>query len=109
MTDSRNFTVLTYAAYRDETNCFKILFEYALKHIERKVFSNVTITEWVNFTTDDNFTALHFATKHGNYTMLHLLVERAAADLSIKNKFGATVMHIAAQQDQPLSLYYLNQ
>jgi len=34
-------------------------------------------------------------------------VEKAGADLSIKNKYGSTVMHIAAQQDQPLSLYYL--
>ena len=64
---------------------------------------------WVNQTTDDEFTALHFATKHGNYTMLMFLVERANADLYIQNKYGATAMHIAAQQDQPLSLYYLHQ
>ena len=25
----------------------------------------------------------------------------------IRNKFGSTAMHIAAQQDQPLSIYYL--
>jgi ankyrin repeat protein len=36
-----------------------------------------------------------------------MLIEKAGADLYIKNKFGATIMHIAAQQDQPLSLYYL--
>lgn len=29
MVDSRGFTVLAYAAYRNQTNCFKILFEYA--------------------------------------------------------------------------------
>jgi ankyrin repeat protein len=38
---------------------------------------------WVNQTTDDEFTALHFATKHGNYNMLALLVEKARADLYI--------------------------
>jgi|TARA_B110000305_G_C19223815_1_gene531855 ankyrin repeat protein len=38
--------------------------------------------------------------------MLTTLVEKGGADLKIKNKFGATVMHIASQQDQPLSLYY---
>jgi len=32
MQDSRNFTVLTYAAYRNLTNVFKVLFEYAWKH-----------------------------------------------------------------------------
>lgn len=97
MVDSRNFTVLTYAAYRDDTNCFKILFEYAYRLIAQNTFEkSISMNTWVNFTTDDNFTALHFATKHGNYTMLSLLVEKGEADLQIKNKFGATVMHIAA-------------
>ena len=30
MKDSLNFTVLSYAAYKNDANCFKILFEYAL-------------------------------------------------------------------------------
>jgi len=90
--DSRRFTVLTYAAYRNDTNCFKILFEYAIKRSNK-----VDMSVWVNQTTDDEFTALHFATKHGNYTMLMFLVERANADLYIQNKYGATAMHIAAQ------------
>ena len=38
--------------------------------------------------------------------MLTLLVEKAGADLNIRNRLGASVMHIAAQKDQPLSLYY---
>ena len=63
--------------------------------------------DWVNHLTEDNFTALHFATKHGNYNILSLLVEKAGADLYITNKCG-TAMHIAAQQDKPLSLYYLH-
>ena len=32
MMDSRKFTVLTYSAYRNQTNCFKILFEYAWRY-----------------------------------------------------------------------------
>jgi len=54
------------------------------------------LKNWVNTKADDNFTALHFAAKHGNYTMLKILVEKAGADLSIRNQFGANVMHIAA-------------
>ena len=57
--------------------------------------------------TEDEFTALHFATRHGNYTMLSLLCEKANADMYIQNKYGSTAIHIAAQQDQPLSIYYL--
>jgi ankyrin repeat protein len=78
MQDSRNFTVLTYSAYKNDTNCFKILFEYAFK-----TSSKHEMNAWANQTTDDQFTALHFATKHGNYTMLTYLVERASADLYI--------------------------
>ena len=32
MVDAKQFTLLTYAAYRNQTNCFKILFEYGWKH-----------------------------------------------------------------------------
>jgi len=64
------------------------------------------LKQWVNTPSDDNFVALHFATRNGNYTMLRLLVEEADADLFVQTKFGSTVMHIAAQQDQPLSLYF---
>jgi hypothetical protein len=31
--------------------------------------------------------------------MLTYLVEKAGVDLYVKNKFGSTVMHIAAQND----------
>lgn len=43
MFDSRKFSVLTYAAYRDDTNCFKILFEYASRFISQKLFTNITM------------------------------------------------------------------
>ena len=42
MKDSRDFSVLTYAAYRNNTNCFKILFEYAWKKVFR---NNTEVTE----------------------------------------------------------------
>lgn len=111
MMDSRKFTVLTYSAYRNQTNCFKILFEYALKHgLDEQNLSVSQVDKlqnWVNLKTEDEFTALHFATRHGNYTMLSLLCEKANADMYIQNKYGSTAIHIAAQQDQPLSIYYL--
>lgn len=110
MVDSRNFTVLSYAAYRNQTNCFKILFEYGWRlcfQDESKRESRVALFQsWINTPTEDQFTALHFATRHANLTILSLLVEKGGADIYQRNKFGSTVMHIAAQQDQPLSLYY---
>jgi len=38
--------------------------------------------------------------------MLKLLVDEADADRYVQTKYGSTVMHIAAQQDQPLSLQF---
>lgn len=105
MKDSRNFTILAFAAYRNQTNCFKILFHYALKYFFGDT-KQQELKNWVNTRTDDSFTALHFAVKWANHCIIDMLVEEAGADLDIKNKFGSSVMHIAAQQDQPLSLYY---
>lgn len=60
---------------------------------ERK---RVVLAEWANATTDDDFTALHFATYHGNYTLISSLVDNCEADMYKKNKFGSSVLHIAA-------------
>ncbi len=57
------------------------------------------ISEWVNAATDDQFTALHFATYHGNHELIHLLIDKCNADIFKKNKFGSSVLHIAAQGD----------
>lgn len=57
------------------------------------------ISEWVNAATDDHFTALHFATYHGNHELIHLLIDKCYADIFKKNKFGSSVLHIAAQGD----------
>jgi ankyrin repeat protein len=94
----RKFTCLAYSAYRNNTDCFKILFEYAAKY--ENYFSllnkDCTLQFWANMRTGDSFTALHFAARHGNYTMLELLCERAGVDKMIMNKFGSTPIHIAA-------------
>lgn len=112
MTDTKNYTVLSCAAYRNNTNCFKILFEYGQKYIsqhykdEPEEHKKFRMKQWANTPSDSHFVPLHFAAKHGNYLMLTYLVEKAGVDLYVKNKFGSTVMHIAAQNDQPISLYY---
>ena len=89
MRDQRNFTVLTFCAYKNVGNCFKILYEYAVNYNVNKNLSRYgqeeAIRNWVDTKADDNFTALHFAAKNGNYTMLHILVERAKADVLIMN------------------------
>jgi palmitoyltransferase ZDHHC13/17 len=82
---------------------FISLFNHALEHnlpllkqfrtFEEKKFH---LTEWVNASTDEGFTALHFATYHGNFPLIRFLIETANADVTRKNKFGSSVMHVAA-------------
>lgn len=101
MKDALNFSLLTFCAHLNDANSFKIIFEY----VWRKIIPNENrrtreqerkIRDWVNMQTNENFTALHYVAQHGNYTMLTLLVEKGGADLNIRNKFGASVMHLAA-------------
>ena len=49
-----------------------------------------------NSVTDEEFTALHFATYHGNGPLIKFLIENCEADMHKKNKYGSTVLHIAA-------------
>lgn len=61
---------------------------------------------WVNTPTDERFTALHFSTYHGNIELIRLMTEEMFADYTVKNVYGANVLHVAAQGDQPCPLYY---
>lgn len=56
-------------------------------------------------TTTDGFTALHFTSFKGNPSLADLLL-KYGADITAKNNFGINVVHVAAQGDQPISLYY---
>ena len=88
--------------------CFKNLDEIAQKIME-KATNTVTekqITAWINNKTEeDGFTALHFASFRGNLTLIKLLMKNGA-DMYIRNNFGINVMRVAAQGDQPISMFY---
>ncbi len=54
---------------------------------------------------DEGFTPLHFASFHGNPDMISILVSYGA-DVYERNYKGASMMHVAAQGDQPFSLSF---
>ena len=113
--------MLAFAAYKNTEECFILLFNHALEfnlnyrglYDESDKLSSdknskqfisfeekkIKMTEWVNAQTDEGFTALHFATYHGNFPLIKYLIDNANADMSITNKFGSSVLHIAAQGD----------
>lgn len=101
MKDVRNFTVIAFASYKNHEECFMTLFNHALEvnlrdddiSFNRK---QEIIGMWVNTPTDEEFTALHFAAYHGNFYLSKFLIEHGKADIFKKNKFGSTLMHVAA-------------
>lgn len=64
------------------------------------------LKDWADRPTDEEFTAVHFATYHGNQELVTILVEEMSADFNLRNMYGANVLHIAAQGDQPVPLFY---
>ena len=64
------------------------------------------IKDWVDQKTDEDFTAVHFASYHGNLELIIQLVDELDADINIKNMYGANVIHIASQGDNPAPIYY---
>ncbi len=51
---------------------------------------------WANQATDEQFTALHFSTYHGNFELIQILCDQMKADITLRNVYGANVLHIAA-------------
>lgn len=62
---------------------------------------------WVDMQTanSEGFTALHYASFTGNAKMIRILVKYEANIFAV-NSQGLTMMHLAAQGDQPYSLTY---
>lgn len=81
------------------------MFDAMMKHARTRI-SQEAITSWINQSTfQEYFTALHYASFRGNVHICKTLINNGA-DINAKNKAGLNVLHIAAQGDQPISLYY---
>ena len=122
--ESRMYTALSFSAFKNHQQCFKIIYDHAIKFniaggIEAQMAANTAvkkgeymlqrrkaIQQWVNLPTDERFSALHFSTYHGNFELIKQMVEEMGADYTTKNVYGANVLHVAAQGDQPCPLYY---
>jgi ankyrin repeat protein len=73
MKDARQFTVLSFAAYKNSEECLMTLYNHALELLaldQKPASIRVKLATWVNSTTDDELTALHFATYHGNIELI---------------------------------------
>ena len=102
--DARGYTALHLAAFKGFEDITQILIAHVKSTINAK-----QITEWVNMkTTDDGFSALHFGSFRGNVIIIQALLDMGA-DMYARNNYGINVMHVAAQGDQPISMYYFKE
>jgi len=105
--DTNGKTLLHECTFNDSLKCLEAVFELAKTQIAQTPSPNrMSIQSWVNMKdTGDGFTALHFASFKGNPDACDLLID-VGADIHVKNNFGINMLHVAAQGDQPLSIYY---
>jgi palmitoyltransferase len=66
------------------------------------------IKQWINTTSEQGYTAIHYASYRGNIEVINLLVNNGA-DIEVSNKRGLNVLHMACQGNQPASLIYFKE
>lgn len=112
--ESRVYTALSFAAFKNHANCFKAIYQHAITHnlaggdvafkaatseVKKGELTSLRrrqLALWIDTPTDERFTALHFATYHGNIELVRLMVEEMRANFLLKNVYGANVLHVAA-------------
>ena len=95
--ESRMYTALSFAAFKNHQQCFKIVYAHALRYNiaggekaekaantavkqgEFTVKKRKDLANWVNMPTDERFSALHFSTYHGNIDLIKIMVEEMNA------------------------------
>ncbi len=63
------------------------------------------LKKWINRQTigEEGFTVLHFASFHGNLTLIRFLID-SGSNVHATNRHRINMLHVAAQGDQPASL-----
>ena len=131
--DKSGYTPIHYAAYKNIEKAVEIIIRFILSEDDDKTHAfvnggsgetdgvhinetslrtkkeerKVKLKGWINSISlgDDGFTALHFASFHGNMQMIKLLVKHGA-NIHAQNKQGINMLHVAAQGDAPVSMGY---
>lgn len=78
--------------------------EIKLRFVEKE--SEIILKEWLNKTTKEGYSPIHYASFRGNIELIEILVENNA-DYNFINNQGLNCLHIAAQGNKPHALVYL--
>lgn len=101
---------LHFCVIRDNFFIVKMMFEIIEEQIglnSNNLKSTDVISKWINSQNIKGDTCLHYAAYKGNYKMVNLLA-KYNINAHIKNDQGNTVMHYAAQGNQPGSFVFFN-
>jgi len=99
--DPRGYTLLHEACFNNNEQIVEALIKHA-----KETLTTQQLSDWINHKTKvDGFTSLHFTSFKGNPQLSELLLTYGA-DINAVNNFGINVLHVAAQGDQPISLYF---
>ena len=102
--DRSGYSPLHFAAYKDSFKMCQILCEFVLTNnhtSERLNYSpKEVLKRWINSSSkgDEGFTALHFASFHGNMQLIKYLISMGASAFA-HNKQDINMLHVAAQGD----------
>ena len=103
-TDDEGFTCL-------HKSCYLNLPEFThhiLQELKQRNYEEQWISNYINAVSQNDFTALHFASYRGNIETVETLIENGA-NINLRNSRGLNVIHMAAQGDQPASLIFFKE
>jgi palmitoyltransferase len=99
--DPKDYTLLHLAALNNQSAAISFLLKYGADFCSER-----SVLDWVNESSGEGFTCLHLAAFRGNLVRstqhaIKLLIEHGA-DIHKLSHQGLSVVHVAAQGDQPL-------
>lgn len=104
------FTLLHQAAFKNQPVIVRKLIKLAKERVMQidPTDQNSIMFQWVNKqSVGERFAAIHFASFNGNIEIAQMLIDEGASK-HVVNKNGLNCLHVAAQGDQPGSLYYFH-
>jgi ankyrin repeat protein len=100
--ENESYTGLHRACFMDNNPVIVTILEEMEKRLKD---CRDVISTYVNSGSTYGFRPLHYAAYRGNIFIIKKLIEHGA-DISVKNKKGLSVLHMAAQGDQPNTLIF---
>lgn len=100
LVDISGYSPVHYAAFKNQERAIEVLIQYVLNDpnfVSEPERRPAVLKQWLCEPSkgEDGFTALHFASFHGNAAMIKMLVGHGA-DIHAVNSQGINMMHVAA-------------